>query len=34
MVTNALDALPGVVKLIEKFGREYVNTVGSVSLIP
>ena len=33
IVTNALDALPGVTKLIEKFAREYVKTVGSVSLI-
>jgi len=33
IVTNALDAFPGVVRLRGKFGRRYVNTVGSVSLI-
>ena len=33
IVTNALEALPGVLRLRGKFGREYVKTVGSVSLI-
>ena len=33
IVTNPLDAFPGVVKLSGKFGRRYVKTVGSVSLI-
>jgi hypothetical protein len=33
IVTNALDEFPGVVKLRGKFGRRYVKTVISVSLI-
>ena len=33
IVTNALDAFPGVVRLSGKFGSKYVKTVGSVSLM-
>ena len=33
IVTNPLDAFPGVVKFGSKFGSKYVKTVGSVSLI-